>query len=100
VGEAVRSKTSSSVADHKGYMILAAGPTKIGFFVMKRGLISNGIGNLLAEHPREDIAKLEVGSGLATAGVALEFKDGSSYALEVPRASKGKLEKLQKELGF
>lgn len=96
-----KQETAFVPGDHKGYMVLAAGKTKLGFFAMKRGLMSNSVGELLAERQRDEVSRFEVdGKGIATSAVDIEFKDGSAYALEVPRASKGKAQKLQKELGF
>ncbi len=96
-----KKETTFLPGDHKGYMILAAGKTKLGLFAMKRGLLSNTVGELLAERGRDEVSSFVVdGKGIATSAVDIEFKDGSAYLLEVPRASKGKAEKLQKELGF
>ena len=76
-------------------MILAAGKTKLGFFAMKRGLLSNTVGALLTERNRDEVSGFAVAEkGLATSAVDIAFKDGSACALEVPRASKGKAQKL------
>lgn len=100
-GNAINAKNESPFGDYKGYMILAAGKTKLGFFKMKRGLLSNGIGDFLSACPRDQISKFVVaGGGITTSAVDIELADGGAYELEVPRASKGKAEKLQKELGF
>jgi hypothetical protein len=100
-GGAITAKNVSPFGDYKGYMILAAGKTKLGFFKMKRGLLSNSIGDFLSACPRDEISRFAVaGGGIATSAVDIEMKDGGAYELEVPRASKGKAEKLQRELGF
>jgi hypothetical protein len=98
---ASKGATAFEPGSYHGYMVLAAGKTKLGFFAMKRGLLGNSVGALLGERGREEVSRFAVdGKGIATSAVDIEFKDGSSYALEVPRASKGNAQKLQKELGF
>jgi hypothetical protein len=98
--EALTSKTERPFGGHKGYMVMAAGKTKLGFF-KKKGLVFNGIGDLLGQCQRDQISSFVVaGKGLATSAIDITLSDGSSYELEVPRASKGKAEKVQKVLGF
>ena len=63
--------------------------------------LSNGIGDFLSACPRDQISGFKVASGgIATSAVDIELQDGGAYELEVPRASKGKAEKLKRELGF
>ena len=100
-GSKINAAGESPFGDYNGYMVLAAGKTKLGFFKMKRGLLSNGVGDFLSACPRDQISGFKVaGGGIATSAVDIELNDGGAYELEVPRASKGKAEKLQRQLGF
>lgn len=96
-----KQETASSPGDHSGYVVLAAGKTRLGFFVMKRGLLNSSLGELLLERGRDEITRFAIDSkGFTTFAVDVKFNDGSAYGFELPRAWKGKAEKLQKELGF
>ena len=83
-----------------GYMVLALGATKVGFFSMKRGLLKNTAGELIEELPREAITGFELGGGTLTSPLKVTLDDGTVWDLEVPRAQKGKTEKIAHALGF
>jgi len=101
--DALASKKQTPVApgDHKGFIFVAAGRTKVGFFEMKRGLIGNSLGRLLVELPRDEVVRFQVDQkGITTSAVDVEIKDGTVYGLEVARANRGKAQRVQRELGF
>jgi hypothetical protein len=77
-----------------GYMVVALSPTKLAFFKMKRNLIRSSAGDLLEARPRDTVTRFELGGGALTSQLAVEFEDGTNYELEVPRAHKGKAEKI------
>ncbi len=81
-------------------MIAALSPTKLAFFKMKRGLMKNGCGELLETLERAEVASWTWGGGALTAALTVSLTDGTSWELEVPRASKGAAERLGKALGF
>ena len=101
--ETLASKKQTPVApgDHTGFIFVAAGRTKVGFFEVKRGLIANSLGRLLVELPRDQVVRFQVDhKGLTTSAVDVEVKDGTVYGLEVARANRGKAQRVQSELGF
>lgn len=101
-GAALANRRSGSaaetVAGHKGHMVLALTPTRLGVFKQGKGMLVAGCGDLLESLPREEIAGVEVGGGLLTSPVAIRLTDGSAIELEVPRLQKGKVKKLQSAL--
>lgn len=82
------------------HMVLALGSSQLAFFTMKRGLMSNGVGELLAQIPRAEVQSFTVGGGMMTAEVTITLADGTEVALETPKANKGKTEGLAKAMGF
>jgi hypothetical protein len=89
---------AETLAGHKGHMVLALTPTRLGVFKQGKGMLVAGCGDLIESLPREEIAGVELGGGLLTSPVAIRLKDGSAIELEVPRLQKGKVKKLQSAL--
>lgn len=83
---------------HSGYMVLAVGERSLGMFKQKTGLLKPSCGDLLETIPLEQITRFELGGGALTAPLVIGLADGSEFALEVPRAHKGKVEKLKAAL--
>lgn len=83
--------------DHEGIHYLAVGPTKMGFFTIKRGLFRNSLGELLVQHSRSDLQAMEIKSGVMPA-VHFIFRDGTHYVLICPRIQLGKLKKIREML--
>ncbi len=83
-----------------GYIVVALSPTRLAFFKMKRGLLSNGVGELLAEIPRSEVSGFTVGSGVMTAEVDITLADGTVVSLETPKAHKGKTKGVAEAMGF
>ena len=95
VEQLARSKRTDTPGGYKGgYMVLALGETKLGFFEMKRGLLSNKAGQLLEEVARAEVLTFELGGGTLTSALTVALEDGTSWELEVPRAHKGKTERM------
>lgn len=90
-------KPASAPGDHEGIHYVAVGPTKVGFFSMKRGLLKPSLDELLVEHPRSDVQAVEIKSGMMPA-VHFVFRDGTHYVLMCPRINLGKLKKVQELL--
>ena len=90
-------KPASVPGDHKGIHYVAVGPTKVGFFSMKRGLFKPALDKLLVEHSRSDVQTVEIKSGIMPAAHFV-FRDGTHYALTCPRINLGKLKKVQELL--
>jgi hypothetical protein len=90
-------KPASVPGDHDGIHYVAVGPTKVGFFSMKRGLFKPSLDELLVQHPRTDVQAVEIKSGMMPA-VHFVFRDGTHYALMCPRIHLGKLKKVQELL--
>jgi hypothetical protein len=87
-------KPASLPGDHKGIHYVAVGPTKIGFFSIKRGLFKNSLDKLLVQYPRSDLEVMDIKSGVMSAAHFV-FRDGTHYVLMCPRISLGKLKKVQ-----
>ncbi|MFN0095703.1 MAG: hypothetical protein ACKVVT_13120 [Dehalococcoidia bacterium] len=79
-----------------GYMVMALTADDLAFFQMKRGLLKNGAGELLETVPRAEVEAMEFGGGKLTTELTVQLTDGTSWALEVPRANKGGAEKIVK----
>ena len=86
------------LASHKGYIVLAVGETHLGILKQKTGLLKPSCGELLERLPLDQLAKFELGGGALTSPLVLGLKDGTELELEVPRAQKGKVEKLKAAL--
>jgi hypothetical protein len=100
VGEILTSadrKPAALPGDYEGIHYLAVGPTKLGFFTIKRGFFRNSLGELLVQHPRSDLQTVEIKSGIMPA-VHFMFRDGTHYVLICPRIQLGKLKKIQEML--
>ncbi len=76
---------------------MAVGPTRVGFFSMKRGLFKPSLDELLVEHPRSEVQAVEIKSG-AMPEVHFVFQDGMHYVLVCPRIHLGKLKKVREIL--
>ena len=90
-------KPASLPGDHEGIHYVAVGPTKVGFFSVKRGLFKNSIDTLLVQHSRSDVQTVDIKSGIMPA-VHFVFQDGTHYVLTCPRIHLGKLKKVQELL--
>jgi len=90
-------KPASLPGDHEGIHYVAVGPTKVGFFSVKRGLFKNSLDKLLVQHSRSDVQTVEIKSGIMPA-VHFVFQDGTHYVLTCPRIHLGKLKKVQELL--
>lgn len=92
-------KPGTLPGSYKGLVYVAATDTRIAVFSVKRGLLKNSVKELLVTHPRAELAALEIGGGALVSGVTLSLTDGTTYALEVARALKGKAQKFKAALG-
>jgi hypothetical protein len=90
-------KPASLPGDHEGIHYVAVGPTKVGFFSMKRGLFKTSLDNLLVQHSRSDVQTVDIESGIMPA-VHFVFRDGTHYVLMCPRIHLGKLKKVRELL--
>ena len=90
-------KPASVPGDHEGIHYVAVGPTKVGFFSMKRGLFKPSLDKLLVQHSRSEVQTVEIKSGIMPA-VHFVFRDGTNYVLMCPRIHLGKLKKVQEML--
>ena len=90
-------KPASLPGDHEGIHYVAVGPTKVGFFSVKRGLFKNSLDKLLVQHSRSDLQTMDIKSGIMPA-VHFVFQDGTHYVLTCPRIHLGKLKKVQELL--
>jgi len=100
VGEALTGfdlKPTTTPGDHKGLHYVAVGPTKVGFFAMKRGLFRPSLGELLVEHARDDVEAVEIEGGMMPKAHFV-FRDGTNYVLMCARINRGKLKKVQEAL--
>jgi hypothetical protein len=90
-------KDPSLPGDHQGIFYVAVGPTNVGFFAIKRGLIRNSLDKLLVQHPRSDVQAVEIEKGVMPTAHFV-FQDGTHYVLSCPRISLGKLKKVRELL--
>ena len=90
----VESLKAAVPGDHKGLHYVGVGPTKVGFFSLKRGLFKPSINELLVERPREEVAAVEIKKG-AMRPVHFVFKDATDYVLLCARINTGKLKKVR-----
>ena len=100
VGEAladVAVQDASLPGGHEGIYYVAVGPTKVGFFSMKRGLFKPSLDRLLVEHPRSEVRAVEIEKGLMPT-VHFVFRDGTHYVFACPRIHLGKLKKVRELL--
>jgi len=99
-GSAMNKRTPGGPSGYTGYMVLALGEQSFGMLKQKTGLLKPSCGDLLEKLPLADVRKFEIGSGTLTVPLTLGLADGSEFELEVPRAHKGKVEKLKAALGI
>ena len=100
VGEAladVAVKDASLPGDHEGIFYVAVGPTNVGFFAVKRGLLKNSLDKLLVQHSRSDVQAVEIEKGVMPPAHFV-FQDGTHYVLVCPRIHLGKLKKVRELL--
>ena len=90
-------KPATTPGDHKGIHYVAVGPTKVGFFSMKRGLFKPSLDELLVEHARSDLEAVELERGMMTTAHFV-FHDGTHYVLMCAGIHRGKLKKVQEVL--
>jgi hypothetical protein len=93
-----RGKEPTTPGNHQGLMYVAIGPNKLAFFSVKRGLLKSSIKELLVAVPRSKVAQFEIGGGALTSSLTVALHDGTNYRMEVPRAYKGKVQKVQRAL--
>ncbi len=91
---AVANRGKDALGEYKGYVVLGLGEKNLGVFKQKTGLLKPSCGDLLASIPLEEVTSFEVGGGALTAPLTIGLTDGSELEFEVPRAHKGKAEKL------
>ena len=97
IADAVSGRMSGPEKDLLGYqglLYLAVGPTRVGFFRLRQGLLKASVGDVLGILRRDAVTAMTVGGGFATAPVAIVLNDGTTIALEVPRIHKGRAEKV------
>jgi len=90
-------KPASVPGGHTGIHYVAVGPTKVGFFSMKRGLFKPSLDKLLVEHPRSEVRAVEIQGGLMPKAHFV-FRDGTHYVLMCPRIHLGKLKRVRELL--
>lgn len=90
-------KPAATPGDHKGIHYVAVGPTKVGFFSMKRGLFKPSLDTLLVEHARRDVEAVELERGMMTTAHFV-FQDGTHYVLMCPGIHRGKLKRVKAAL--
>ena len=100
VGEAladVAVKDASLPGEQEGIFYVAVGPTKVGFFAIKRGWFKNSLDKLLVQHSRSDLQAMEIESGVMPPAHFV-FQDGTHYVMVCPRIHLGKLKKVRELL--
>ena len=97
VGRAVAAaevKGATSPGGHKGVIYMAVGPTKIAFFAVKVGFLSNRIGKELDQFPRTAVKAVEIQKDfMPTAHIML--KDGTHYTMKCAEDNVKHLKKAQ-----
>ena len=88
-----------TISGNKGYMVLALSDANLAVFKQKSGLLKPSCGDLLGSLGRDGITSFELGGGTLTAPLKVVLSDGTELEFEVPRAHKGKVEKIQQALG-
>ncbi len=88
----------ATIAGNKGYMVLALTEANLAVFKQKTGLLKPSCGDLLGSLSRENISSFELGGGTLTSPLNVTLADGTELEFEVPRAHKGKVEKIQQAL--
>jgi hypothetical protein len=91
---AVSNRGKSALGEYKGYLVLGLGEKNLGVFKQKTGLLKPSCGDLLESIPLEQIASFKVAGGALTVPLTIGMADGTELEFEVPRAHKGKAEKL------
>ena len=87
-------KPASLPGDHEGIFYVAVGPTKVGFFSMKRGMFKTSVNELLVEHPRNAVQTVEIESGIMPKAHFV-LADGTHYVLMCARINLGKLKQVR-----
>ena len=87
-------KPASLPGDHEGIFYVAVGPTKVGFFSMKRGMFKTSVNELLVEHPRSAVQTVEIESGIMPKAHFV-LADGTHYVLMCARINLGKLKQVR-----
>lgn len=89
---------TESVAPQFRLAYLAVTADEVSLIRLKTGMVSTKLAEVLVRVPRADVTSAEMGSGLSPS-LTIEFRDGDSWLLEVPRVSKKDAEKLVGVLG-
>jgi hypothetical protein len=84
---------------HKGRMFMLLGPTKLGFFSFKQGLLKASVGDPIGVLRRDAVRSIELGGGMLTTAFTVHIDDGTDLVLEAPRAEKGKVEQVAAAIG-
>ena len=90
----VESLKAAVPGDHKGLHYVAVGPSKVGFFSLKRGAFKPSLGELLVECPRDEVVAVEIKKG-AMPPVHFVLADGTDYVLLCARVNLRKLKKVK-----
>jgi hypothetical protein len=91
-------RAGSGLEGHSGYVVLAIGEKSLGLLKQKTGLLKPSCGDLLETIPLDQVANMELGGGALTSPLTIGLADGTEIELEVPRAHKGKVEKVKAAL--
>ncbi len=90
---------NAALLGHSGRMSLLLGPTRLGFFTLKSGLLKASEGDPIGILRRDAITGIEFGGGMLTTAFTIHLDDGTSVDLEAPRTEKGKVEKVAAAIG-
>jgi hypothetical protein len=91
-------KSPTTPGGHNGLFYMAVGPTKLAFFSVKQGWVSQSIDKLLAVHLKRDVADLQVDGGIVPK-ISILLEDGTNYEFECGRLFLGKVKSATSLLG-
>lgn len=83
-----------SLGDYRGLLYVGVGVTRVGFFKVSRGLVGPSLKELVLTVPRDAIATFDLRGGALTCPLSVGLRDGTVLDLEVPRAHKGRVERI------
>lgn len=75
-----------------GYLV--ATDDDVALIKAKQGLVGLKLVQVVVRVPRDEVASIELGSGVTTSPLTVSFVNGETWQLEVPRASKRSAEQL------
>jgi hypothetical protein len=80
----------SQAPDHyRGYMLMALTPTWLAFIEYRQGFVRPSLGKVLAAYDRDSVGGFGSSGGLIASSLTINFKDGTSFGLELSRNHKG-----------